>query len=70
MHYKREIKAMRIHAEEVERAGATFYNCGWGIEVDGNWISICSKTSEGLLTTNVDFDGVGTVDHYWTPKGE
>ena len=66
MHYKREEKAFRIHAEEAEREGAKFFNCGWGVSVEGNWISIASKTSKGILTTNVDFDGVGTVEHNWS----
>ena len=68
MHWKREQKAMNIHYAEIERVGAECWNFGWGTNVEGNWISIASKTSEGILTTNVDFDAGGTVEHVWRKR--
>jgi hypothetical protein len=37
------------HEKEAERAGAEFWNFGWG-ETEG---SIASKTSRGVLTTTL-----------------
>jgi len=65
MHYKRQEKAFRLHTEEAERKGAKIFNCGWGVNVEGNWISITSKTDKGILTSGIDFDGVGTEEHNW-----
>jgi hypothetical protein len=67
MHYKREEKAYRIHIEEADRSKAKIYNLGWGVSVEGNWISIASKTSKGLLQTNIDFD-TDTTTHEWMKR--
>lgn len=66
MHYKREEKAFRIHCEEMDRRDATTYNLGWGVNVNNNWISIASKTSKGVLTTNIDFNTTPIdIEHSW-----
>ena len=68
MHHSRENAAYRIHMKEAEAKGAEIHNLGWGVNVERNWISIASKTSKGVLTTNVQFHLRPTppdVNHVW-----
>ena len=68
MHHAREAQAYRIHEKEAADKGAEFHNEGWGVNVERNWISIASKTSKGILTTNVRFHLRPTppdVTHTW-----
>lgn len=63
-----ETKAYELHEQEAERMKAEFYNCGWGVSAEENWISIASKTSKGILMTNVDFGPAPEppiVTHEW-----
>ena len=68
MHHARRDKAYRIHEAEAEAKGAEFHNEGWGVNEDRTWISIASKTSKGVLTTNVKFYPISKkidVTHVW-----
>jgi hypothetical protein len=65
----RQRQAYEIHLAEAERAKAEVYNLGWGVNSEGAWISIASKTSEGILTTDVDFSGANPkITHEWSTR--
>jgi len=67
MQWKREEKAYRIHFAEAERAEAEVYNAGWGVNATKTWISIASKTSKGILTTNIQFGARPiAIEHTWS----
>jgi hypothetical protein len=51
----------RAHEQEADRCGAEFYNFGW---VNGE-NSITSKTSEGILDSEMD-PATMKVIHHWT----
>ena len=53
-----------LHEKECEAKGAEFYNEGWGVDASNTEISIASKTSKGILTTNYD-SSTGKVEHDW-----
>jgi hypothetical protein len=66
MHHARESKAFRLHDAECVANNAVFYNEGWSVENTDTWISIASKTSKGILRTDVDFSTTPpTVEHAW-----
>lgn len=54
-------KILRAHKRAAARKNAEFYNLGWVAD----WVGICSKTSEGILTTNWVAEGKYT--HKWQP---
>jgi hypothetical protein len=63
---QQEEKAYDIHCAEADNEKADIFNCGWGVNIEGLWISIASKTSKGILVTNVDFSTEPpTVEHNW-----
>lgn len=68
MNWRREMKAYEIHIAEATAKEAEIWNCGWGVNAERDWISIASKTSKGILTTNIDFRQYPKhpeVEHVW-----
>lgn len=53
-----------LHELEAQRKVADFHNMGWGVAGSELAISIASKTSHGILTTNYDSE-TGHLEHRW-----
>lgn len=48
-----EAMAYAAQDEECERMKAEVYNMGWGVADNDSYISIATKTSKGVLTTEI-----------------
>jgi hypothetical protein len=55
-------KLMASHYREAAKHGAVFHNLGWAIAGYG----IASKTSEGVLESEITQNGNGPVRHWWS----